>query len=119
MAIFNDESALSIVIRLRDEASQHLQTVQGNLERLQPTFQKMAVIGTASVAAIAAGVIKVTEAGARLEQTQIAFETMLGSAEKAKNLLAELSKFGLKTPFQIDQLRESTKQLLAYGIEGD
>ena len=106
-------------MRLRDEATKHLNTMQGNLERLQPTFQKMALVGTASFAALSAGIIKVTQSGAQLEQTTIAFETMLGSAEKAKTLLEDLSKFGLKTPFEITQLRESTKQLLAYGIEGD
>jgi tape measure domain-containing protein len=44
---------------------------------------------------------------------------MLGSAEKAKQLLKEISDFAVKTPFQLPELVEGSKKLLAYGLEAD
>jgi len=46
----------------------------------------------------------------------MAFETMLGSADKAKNLLSEIVETAKQTPFQLDELVVSSKQLLAYGF---
>lgn len=53
----------------------------------------------------------------QLEQTKVAFTTMLWGAEEANRLLRELSDFAAKTPFEINWIRQTTKQLLAYGIE--
>jgi len=54
-----------------------------------------------------------------LEQSRIAFEVMLGSAGKAKQLLGDISKFSLKTPFEASELREYAGQLLAIGMRGE
>jgi len=53
------------------------------------------------------------------EQTRIAFETMLGSAEKAGKTLSELSKFAEKTPFELPQVEQASKRLLAYGVSAE
>lgn len=54
-----------------------------------------------------------------LEQSKIAFETMLGSAEAANSLLQELADFAQSTPFELVGIEASAKQLLAMGIETD
>lgn len=54
---------------------------------------------------------------AQFEQSQIAFTTMLGSAEEANKLLADLAQFAKKTPFEVVGIETSAKQLLAMGIE--
>jgi len=54
-----------------------------------------------------------------LEQTQVAFGTMLGSADKAKKLLTDLSDFAQKTPFELTGLRSTAKQLLAFGVSAE
>ena len=41
---------------------------------------------------------------------------MLGSAEASEKLLAELSDFASKTPFELQGIRENAKQLLAMGV---
>ncbi len=51
------------------------------------------------------------------EQIRIAFETMLGSADKARVLLKQMSDFAAQTPFQLPQVVEGGKRLLAYGVE--
>lgn len=53
------------------------------------------------------------------EQTQIAMTTMLGSAEKAKTLIAELVDFAVKTPFELTGLKSSARQLIAFGTESE
>ena len=54
-----------------------------------------------------------------MEQYEIAFEVMLGSAEKAGKLLEEITEFAEKTPFELDGLVKSSKELLAFGVEAD
>jgi len=74
-----------------------------------------AVIGMgAALTAMAVSSIKVA---ADFEQTQIAFETMLGSAADAEKLLNDLAEFAQKTPFTLKGIETATKRLLAYGVE--
>lgn len=54
-----------------------------------------------------------------MEQYEIAFEVMLGSAEKAGKLLEEITEFAEKTPFELSGLVKSSKELLAFGVEAD
>lgn len=51
------------------------------------------------------------------QQARIAFDTMLGSAEAGQKMMAELSEFAKKTPFNLPQVVQGAKSLLAYGIE--
>lgn len=54
-----------------------------------------------------------------VEQIQIAFDTMLGSAEKGKKLFEDITNFASTTPFELLGLVESSKKLLAFGFEAD
>ncbi|MEI7510603.1 MAG: tape measure protein [Candidatus Peregrinibacteria bacterium] len=51
------------------------------------------------------------------EQQKVAFEVLLGSAERSKKMLKDLSDFAQVTPFNIQGVREAATQLLAYGVE--
>ena len=53
------------------------------------------------------------------EQTRIAFETMLGSAELAAKKLEELKQFAATTPFELTGLKEASKRLLAFNFSAD
>ena len=81
------------------------------------------VMGAISFAAIGATVLslgrKIFDLGVKQEQLNIAFNTFLGSAEKGKKLLQELTKFSIVTPFSPDQVNNAAKSLLAFGIEGE
>lgn len=74
----------------------------------------IAAIG-ASAAAAGLAVIK---SAASFEQTRIGLENMLGSAEDAKSLLSDVSKFAAETPFEFPELAGATKQLVAFGFTG-
>lgn len=82
-------------------------------------FASKGPIALAGVA-IATGLYKIGSASLgladRLEQATISFETMLGSATDAQQLLKELSVFASKTPFELPDVRSNAKQLLAMGI---
>ena len=53
---------------------------------------------------------------ANLEQLQVAFNTMLGDATQAEAFFKRLIDFTAKTPFQLDQVANSAKALLAFGF---
>jgi len=74
-----------------------------------------AAVAAVGVAAGAAGVMGIKSAD-DYQQARIAFETMLGSADKARVMLTDLSKFAQKTPFELPQLVDGAKQILAYGL---
>ena len=74
-----------------------------------------AVKGTAALGSIGEGI----KLAADLEQSQVAFETMLGSAAAAKQVLGDSSRFAASTPFQLPDLVAASRQLLAFGISAD
>lgn len=49
------------------------------------------------------------------EQTQVAFENLLGSASAAEDMLKDLRAFNVATPFELPQIEAAAKQLLAMG----
>ena len=53
------------------------------------------------------------------EQTVVAFNTLLGSAEKANKFLAEAQEFANTTPFEFPELLDSSKLLLAFGFQAE
>jgi tape measure domain-containing protein len=56
---------------------------------------------------------------ADFQQTRIAFEGILGSADEANKRLTELQQFAAGTPFEFKGLAESAQQLLAVGFTAD
>jgi len=69
----------------------------------------LAALGTAaSVAAI--------KLAADWEQAEVAFTTMLGSAEKAKSFLEDMERFAARTPFELPGLVDASRKLLAFGF---
>ena len=61
----------------------------------------------------------VVGAAAELETIGVQFEVLTGSAEKATEVLKDLSDFSASTPFQFTDIAKAGKQLIAFGIETD
>lgn len=76
-----------------------------------------AIVGGFGIVAAALGGVGVAavKMSADLQQSKIAFTTMLGSAAAAETMLSQLAAFAEKTPFEFTGLVESSKKLLAYG----
>ena len=55
----------------------------------------------------------------QFQQLEIAFETMLGSTDKATTLMQQMVDTAAKTPFNLMGVAEGAKQLMAYGVSAD
>ena len=105
-------ATVTVVINAVDRFSKTFDKARARLVKLGAAFTAVGIAG----AFAAAGVLKVS---AQFEQTQIAFTTMLGSAEKADKLLRELADFAKRTPFTLPGVEKGARQLLAMGFEAD
>ena len=80
-------------------------------------------VAIATATAVATGVALIAKESIKqadlFEQSQIAFSTMLGSAEKANQLLADLADFAKNTPFGLQDIEQNAKQLLAMGSSSE
>lgn len=110
------DNNVEIRLSARDDASKSIQNVKKSLGDMQSDIRNAGLQFAAASVATGLFTKSLIEAAGGYEQTQVAFTTMLGSAEKAKDMLAELAEFGKKTPFTISELEDNTKKLLAYGI---
>ncbi|MDO4164055.1 MAG: tape measure protein [Bacteroides sp.] len=61
----------------------------------------------------------VTRVRGEFQKLEVAFTTMLGSADKAEALMSQLVQTAAITPFGMSDIANSAKQLLAYGVEAD
>lgn len=97
------------------------QNAQESGNTISAAFWKWALL--AGIAAVGAAVFKLGQEALLLwdkyEQASLSFTVMLWSGEKAKELLSDLSLFASKTPFEIQGIRDSAKQLLAFGVSSN
>jgi tape measure domain-containing protein len=121
--MFGNDSTLQIVIKAVDQATGVFRSVRNSLDETERRFERSANasrtfalgLGAAAVAVGGLGFAAIKAAG-DMEQTRIAFETMLGSAEKADEFVKQLVSFAKTTPFELTGLNTAAKQLLAYGF---
>jgi len=74
------------------------------------------VVSVWAFAALSKGIVTLAD---NLEQAKIDFTTMLWSEEKAIAMLQDLSDFAAKTPFELPEVRQNAKQLLAMGVSAE
>ena len=69
------------------------------------------------------GVEQIVQAGvnfnAQMEQYQTAFTTLLGSAEEADKVMAQIRQDAASTPFDVDSLTQANQMLISAGISAD
>lgn len=80
--------------------------------------QLLGVLAGVSAAAGGAALGLVKLAG-EAEQAQIGFTGLLGSAEKAKSFLADLSAFAANSPFDLKGVQDAARQLLSFGYTSE
>lgn len=120
----------SIVIEILGDASDFTAKVEGLGAKTQSALSSVSSSLTAWGAGLTAAVtLPLGAAGAKAmqwalttasaaEQADIAFSTMLGP-ERAKQMIADLTEFAKKTPFEMSGLTDATQKLLAYGFAAD
>jgi tape measure domain-containing protein len=113
-------TVIAVTIRAIDDFSNTLNKANSSFSAFGSMMGKLAIgtIAAVGTAMVGVGVASVKLAG-EFEQTQVAFTTMLGSAEEANKMLTELSNFAKKTPFTIQGVEKSARQLMAVGFEAE
>jgi tape measure domain-containing protein len=117
-------AGVEYVISLKDRFSGTLNKLNAQTKRLDTNMKSLnsSISGTSVVVAglaTAFAGVKVLKLAGEFEQTQIAFEVMLGSIEKGTKLLKDLGTFATKTPFSLKGVEQNAKLLLAVGIEAE
>src|SRR5690349_3389852 len=78
-----------------------------------------AAVGALSIG-VTAAVVKTGVSFDDLKQRSlIAFETMLGSGEKAQKFFDDLAKFAANTPFELKGLLKNTQTMMGMGFEAE
>ena len=60
--------------------------------------------------------LSAVKAASQMRQYEIAFQTMLKSADEGTRMLQDLQKFAAETPFDVPGVVEAAQQLLAFGF---
>lgn len=124
MAITAEE--LKVIVHAEvAQAKRELRNIRTSSKNTRSEFKQLAKsllsrFGVAAgITAVTAAAVAFTRSGiqfnAQIEQTSVAFETMLKSASGAKALIQELSDFAASTPFQLNELTSGAQRLLAFG----
>ena len=83
---------------------------------LKSVGSTMSVGLTAPLALLGTSLFK---SAAQMEQISVSFEVFTGSAETAKNMLAQLKDQALKSPMQFQDITKGAQTLLGYGLTAE
>lgn len=62
---------------------------------------------------------KALKQGFAREQVQVAFDVLIGNKDASGKLLSEIKQFGMLTPYMTEDLQESAKMMLSFGIASE
>lgn len=74
------------------------------------TFVTLPILGLGAAA---------IKSAADMEMLSAEFTTLLGNGEKAESMLSELAETAAKTPFELTDLAQASKTMLAFGISSE
>ena len=116
VVIDNDE-AIKKLKELQEVAKSTTSNVVKESESMDSSFGKIekTLAGITAGVSFAAIVKQVVQVRGEVQQLEVAFETMLGSKERANKLVAEAVQLAAKTPFGLQDVSNGAKMLLAYG----
>ena len=94
---------------------------RGEVDLLSNSFQRAAGLaaGIFAVSGVQDFVSKLYSVRGEFQQLEISFKTMLGSGEQANELLAQLAQTAASTPFDLQGIASSAKNMLSYGFAAD
>lgn len=126
-------SGLQQVDRQSEETRDSLENIEDSADSVSGRFSglgkmaqsglkvvdKWAKIGATAVAGLASGMIALgIKSNASLETSQVAWTTLLGTQEEAKQMLDDITKYAATTPFSKTGVDTMAKQLHNAGFEG-
>lgn len=112
---------LSALQGVQNGVRQTQRVVEQSGQGIEQVFSKVQSAAAAAAGAFSAKelVRNVLEVRGQFQQLEVAFTTMLGSADKANDLMSQLVRTSATTPFDLKSVSEGAKQLLAYGTQAD
>lgn len=102
-----------------EESSQRASTGLGGMIKNAISFAGGMAIWNGITNGIRSSIGAGIDFNSTMQQSIISFQTMLGSADKAKDLMQQITTFAAATPFQQTDLTQASRTLLAFGITGD
>lgn len=117
--ITGDNSAVLRAFKgVQDGVAQTARVVEQQGQSIENVFNRIKSVASVAVAGFTAKEIISTLGTVRgeFQQYEIAFETMLGSGQKAKGMISDLANLAATTPFDMKGVVNGAKQLLAYGF---
>lgn len=119
--LLNDESLQQGLQRSRESFRSLGESANAELQSMDGFMAKAAqtAAGLFAVDKIKDFVSQLSLVRGEYQQLEVAFETMLGSKSKADALMGQLIDTAAKTPFEMSEVAEASKMLLAYGMEGN
>lgn len=112
MAFGSSDETLQIVIKARDDASRVLKDFKGKVESMKPTFQKMAVAGTAAFVGLGAAMKSAIDDGVTSKSIDMAFQRMTSVANiEGDKLIAKLNEISKGTVSTTDLMLASNKAM--------
>lgn len=127
-ALEEEKAALFGLNQERSKAQLKVKELRGQMELLKKTsdegaqaveFLKRGLAAIGGFQALKGFTAQVIQTRGEFQQLEVAFTTMLGSAEKANALMMQLTKTAAVTPFDLKGVTDGAKQLLAYGVAAD
>ena len=107
------------------ETEQGVKDTSKQIERsgmsIEDMFSRMTKAATAFGAGFTAKelISNIVKVRGEFQQLEVAFNTMLGSKEKADALMAQMVETAATTPFDLQSVANGAKQLLAYGVAAE
>lgn len=117
--ITGDNSAVLRAFKgVQDGVAQTARVVEQQGQSIENVFNRIKSVASVAFAGFTAKEIISTLGTVRgeFQQFEIAFETMLGSGQKAKGMISDLANLAASTPFDMKGVVNGAKQLLAYGF---
>lgn len=114
----DNSSVLKAFRGVQDGVSQTTRVVEQQGQSIENVFNRIKSVASLAFAGFTAKEIISTLGTVRgeFQQFEIAFETMLGSGQKAKGMISDLANLAATTPFDMKSVVNGAKQLLAYGF---
>ena len=122
---------MALTVKIRADASHFKKTiagvevqasglsgVMGKLATSNLAFGAALSVAAAGAVALGAGLAFIKDASGKaagIESLTMQFETLLGSAAKAKDRMEEIKRFAASTPFEVANLSETSKLLQTLG----
>lgn len=117
--------------RAAHQLDAELERVQANAHRVGDSFRRAFSLGnlkdslmdipgmrlfTNPYVVLGAGIGAITKLGMEAENSAISFEVLLGSSEKATDMLGKITEMAAKTPFEKMDLQNAAQQMLNFGV---